>query len=423
MKQRTTIIYDFSAGDLPDLKAKMLNWLRPFSIFAYLDNNGYSNAPNRFELVRACDPVAHFRSPDVPLGDWAFGHLGYDFKNKTDPALHTRHPRQPGPEDCFFFIPETVCFIPFGKNELHIESISRSPGTVLDEILSREGNIPFLETERPNWRFPVSREDYLQQVRKVIKDIEEGDYYELNFCTEVISDFKVKDPFGIFNRLNHDNPAPFAAFYRNGPNFLVGASPERFLYKTNSRIFAQPIKGTCKRSPHPEEDKMLRDQLQANIKERAENVMIADLMRNDLARCCLTGTVQVPELFGVYTFPTLHHLISTISGTLDAQLSFHDIIKFTFPMGSMTGAPKKIVMERIDRYEAGRRGFYSGTLGYIMPEGDFDLNVVIRSLFYNEDAGRLTYHTGGAITYDSIPEQEWQEMKLKSKAMESVFEL
>lgn len=422
MKQRAVIIHDFSSGDLPDLKAKMLNWLRPFSIFAYLDNNDYSNAPNRFELLLACDPVAFYASPDLPCGDWVFGHLSYDFKNKTDLTLHTRHPRQPGFGDCFFFIPETVCFIPFGKNELHIESVSRDPGAVLNAILDQEGRLPFMETASPDWRFTVSREAYLQKVRSVIKDIEEGDYYELNFCTEVISGFKAKDIFGVFNRLNQYNPAPFAAFYRNGADFLVGASPERFLYKANHHIFAQPIKGTCKRSPYAEEDKMLRDHLQTDIKERAENVMITDLVRNDLARCCRTGTVQVRELFGAYTFPTLHHLISTISGTLEKDKTFYDIVKYTFPMGSMTGAPKKIVMERIDRYEVSRRGLYSGTIGYIAPGGDFDFNVVIRSLFYNEDAGRMTYHTGGAITYDSIPEREWEEMKLKAKAMESIFE-
>lgn len=422
MKQRKTLIYNFPIGYLPVLKEKMLNWLRPFSIFSYLDNNKYSHKPNRFELLLACDPVERYSLRDLPCDDWIFGHLSYDFKNKIDPALHSRHPDQQGFEDCFFFIPETVCSIPFGKNTLQIECIFRSPEVVLSEILNQASEVPFEETRKPEWRLPVSEAGYLQQVSTVKNDIEEGDYYELNLCTEVISSFKVKDVFGIFSRFNKCNPAPFAALYRNGSSFLVCASPERFLCKTGSEIIAQPIKGTCRRSSIPEEDEMLRNNLQKDIKERAENVMITDLMRNDLARCCLTGSVAVPELFGIYTFPTLHHLISTISGTLEAQKGFKDIMRFTFPMGSMTGAPKKIVMERIDQYEHSRRGLYSGALGYIMPDGDFDFNVVIRSLFYNEDSARLTYNTGGAITYDSIPEQEWKEIKLKAKAMEAVFE-
>jgi para-aminobenzoate synthetase component 1 len=149
--------------------------------------------------------------------------------------------------------------------------------------------------------------------------------------------------------------------------------------------------------------------------------MIVDLVRNDLARCCELGSVTVDELFGIYSFPQVHQMISTVSGRLRDDMSFADALKYSFPMGSMTGAPKVKVMELIETYEAARRELFSGTLGYITPGGDFDFNVVIRSLFYNENSKRLSYQTGGAITYDSTAEQEWEEMRLKAWALERIF--
>jgi len=142
-------------------------------------------------------------------------------------------------------------------------------------------------------------------------------------------------------------------------------------------------------------------------------------MRSDLAKCCIPGSIQATELFGLYAFPQVHQMISTIEGRLRPDAGVADVLRSTFPMGSMTGAPKIKVMELIEKYEGSRRGIYSGTVGYINPDGDFDFNVVIRSLMYNQNTRYLAYQTGGAITYDSIPEQEWEEVHLKAKAMEA----
>ncbi len=199
------------------------------------------------------------------------------------------------------------------------------------------------------------------------------------------------------------------------------ASPERYLHKDGRTILSQPIKGTARRDKDGAIDKQIKEVLRNDIKERAENVMIVDLVRNDLARCCETGSVQVDELFGVYTFPQVHQLISSVSGTMRAGKPFTDVIRYSFPMGSMTGAPKYKVMQLIEQYEQSRRGLFSGTVGYITPTGDFDFNVIIRSLFYNEAEKRLSYQTGGAITYDSNPGKEWDEMRLKAWALERIF--
>jgi para-aminobenzoate synthetase component 1 len=199
-------------------------------------------------------------------------------------------------------------------------------------------------------------------------------------------------------------------------------SPERYLSKKGNRLIAQPIKGTSRRDTDLATDLQRKEQLRNNIKERAENVMIVDLLRNDLARCCETGSVHVDELFGIYSFPQVHQMISTISGTLQQAKHFTDAIRYSFPMGSMTGAPKYKVMQLIEHYERSRRELFSGTVGYITPDGDFDFNVIIRSLFYNAATKYLSYQTGGAITYDSDPEQEWEEMRLKAWAMERIFE-
>jgi len=203
---------------------------------------------------------------------------------------------------------------------------------------------------------------------------------------------------------------------------MACASPERYLNKTGSQLVSQPIKGTAKRILNDEvADEKLKEDLHNSVKERAENMMIVDLVRNDLARCCKTGSVKVAELFGIYSFPQVHQMISTVSGVLRDDIPFTSAFKYTFPMGSMTGAPKYKVMQVIDEYEKSRRELFSGTVGYISPNGDFDFNVVIRSLFYNVASRYLSYQTGGAITWDSVAEQEWEELKLKAWALEKIF--
>jgi para-aminobenzoate synthetase component 1 len=202
---------------------------------------------------------------------------------------------------------------------------------------------------------------------------------------------------------------------------MMCASPERYLHKHGNTILSQPIKGTARRGTDTGSDNEIKTALQSSIKDRAENVMIVDLVRNDIARSCKTGSVKVEELFGIYTFPQVHQMISTITGQLKEEEPFTNAIRYSFPMGSMTGAPKVKVMELVEKYEHSRRELFSGTVGYISPEGNFDFNVIIRSLFYNAATRYLSYQTGGAITYDSTPEQEWEEMRLKAWALEKIF--
>lgn len=199
------------------------------------------------------------------------------------------------------------------------------------------------------------------------------------------------------------------------------ASPERYLFKDGVKVLSQPIKGTARRDADVTIDSQIKQELRNSIKDQAENVMIVDLVRNDLARSCETGSVHVDELFGIYSFPQVHQMISTVSGELKPGVPFTNAIHYSFPMGSMTGAPKIKVMELIELYEQQRRELFSGTVGYINPEGDFDFNVVIRSLFYNAATQYLSYQTGGAITYDSDPMKEWEEMRLKAWALERIF--
>jgi para-aminobenzoate synthetase component 1 len=214
---------------------------------------------------------------------------------------------------------------------------------------------------------------------------------------------------------------PFAAYIRLRDWHLISASPERFLRRQGDLLVSQPIKGTAPRGATPAEDKTLAWQLRHSLKEQAENVMIVDLTRNDLNRCCETDSVRVPHLFEIQTFPTLHQMVSTITGRLRPGLGWQEILAMTFPPGSMTGAPKVRVMELIDAFEPGARGVYAGSVGYVTPAGDFDTNVIIRTLVYDRAAGHLCYQVGGAITYDSDPAQEYAETQVKAAVMRALF--
>jgi para-aminobenzoate synthetase component 1 len=423
MSERNVISYSFQKEELQTIKNKMLNWLRPFSIFSYLDNNGYNHGPNRFEMVAGAGSAGSFNTVDAFENDWLFGHVAYDYKNHIEPSLSSRHEEKNGFTDSFYFKPQIVVFIPFGLYELHVSVLNAEASTVLNQILEmsseiiRENGV----ANKVHWQYHFEQENYIRCVELIRSHIEEGDCYEMNFCTETFAEGQQIDPCYTFHKLNTLNPSPFAALYRNEDAWLMCASPERFLYKDKNAVLSQPIKGTARRSEDLVQDELLKKELYQNPKERAENVMIVDLVRNDLARSCKVGSVSVPELFGVYSFPQVHQLISTVAGELSPGITNQMILEHAFPMGSMTGAPKMMVMQLIEEYEQSKRGLYSGAVGYITPQGDFDFNVVIRSLLYNARTKYLSYQTGGAITYDSDPQLEWEEVRLKARAMEQVF--
>ncbi|MCC6514768.1 MAG: anthranilate synthase component I family protein, partial [Chitinophagales bacterium] len=262
-----------------------------------------------------------------------------------------------------------------------------------------------------------SRKDYVETVNKIKQHIQRGDIYEMNFCQEFYAENCKINPIQVFHHLNAISKAPFTSFFKNKENYLMCASPERFLKKQNNTLISQPIKGTRKRLKNEKEDNQIREQLFFDNKERSENVMIVDLVRNDFSKIAIQNTVEVEELFGIYTFEQVHQMISTISCRIDSSMSFATILEAVFPMGSMTGAPKLSAMQLIEKYEKTKRGLFSGAVGYITPKGNFDFNVVIRSILYNANLKYISVQAGSAITIDCDAEKEYEECLLKAKAM------
>ena len=255
----------------------------------------------------------------------------------------------------------------------------------------------------------------------MLEHIHKGDMYEANFCMEFFAENAIINPLEKFQKLNKISKAPFSVFFKNNKQFLLSASPERYLKKAGDKIISQPIKGTSKRFSDMNQDEESKQNLENDAKERAENIMITDLVRNDLSHTAQKGSVKVMELCKIYSFLQVHQMISTVTSKLDPQYSPIDVLKTTFPMGSMTGAPKISVMKIIENLEETKRGLYSGAVGYFTPEGDFDFNVVIRSILYNQENKYVSFSVGSAITAQSVPEKEYEECLLKAKAMSEVL--
>jgi para-aminobenzoate synthetase component I len=408
----------------------MLNWANQFNICCLLDNQQYQLPHHSFECLLAADMKEmvswHGDFSFELLGamidtgkDWWFGHLSYDLKNELEP-LTSEHEDNIGFPDLFFFRPRVI--VQLGFNEITIGTFGDGHKEIYREILSMP--VPGIKPDSApiTVQSRLSRDEYIDTINRLKQHILRGDCYEINFCQEFFAENVSLDPVAVYNSLSKMSPNPFAAFYKLDNKYLLCASPERYLKKTGRKIFSQPIKGTWQRnSDDAGQDKKNSELLYNSDKERSENVMIVDLVRNDLSRVCEEGTVKVDELFGIYSFPQVHQMISTISGQLKPGLDFIDAIKATFPMGSMTGAPKKRVMELIEQYEKTRRGIFSGAVGYITPEEDFDFNVVIRSIIYNADTKYLSFPAGSGITWYSDPEKEYEECLLKAAAIKKVL--
>lgn len=264
----------------------------------------------------------------------------------------------------------------------------------------------------------MSKQEYIDKVAFIKNQIVEGDYYELNLCQKYNSKVGLFSPEIVYWHLNKQSPSPFSAFVKIKNEYIICMSPERFLFKQGCKLVSQPIKGTNMKKEDDNENQKLA--LKNSEKDRAENVMIVDLVRNDLSRISEPGTVKVDELFGIYSHQYVNHMVSTISSKIKQGIGFAEIMKSLFPMGSMTGAPKLEVMKNIEQHENNARGYYSGCIGYIENIGDFDFNVVIRSLIYNELSKDLSYQVGGAITFDSDAELEYLECQLKGKAFRNL---
>ena len=414
--------------DFYHFKYQLLYFAKRFSNFCFLDNHDY-DFDKSYECLAGfgisksitareesgLQELDVFREENK---DWIFGHVAYDLKNNFE-ALSSENPDGIGFPDFQFFVPDIV--ITLSKYKVEIGLLPGIDGaSIFKEIISIVPDEKYATKVSLKKRF--SKGEYLETVKKLQQHILRGDCYEICFCQEVYAKNVQIDPLKIFMKLSELSPNPFSSFYRSGEKYLMCASPERFLKKTNNTIISQPVKGTSRRDNMGVEDENEKMLLQQSEKERAENTMIVDLVRNDLSKICAEGSVSVKEFLKIYSFPQVHQMISTISGSLRENISFSEILSATFPMGSMTGAPKKRAMELIEQYEKTKRGLFSGTVGYINPSGDFDFNVVIRSVLYNKEKKYISIQVGSAITWKSIPEKEYEECMIKAKAMIKALE-
>lgn len=408
----------------------MLYWASQYSVCCFLDNNGYQHSGHSWECMAAVNAV-HTFTPETDdilpalktfmqgKTDWLFGHFCYHstIPGYRQSAGHLTDHVQFAP--AFLFQPETV--IELVNDKAVISTLLTDPQAIYLSILHQQ--IPeAAATININVLPRLSRTAYLNTLSHILHHIQRGDCYEINFCQEFYAQDVQIAPYHLFNKLNALSPAPYAAFYKLQHQYALCASPERYLKKEGNTLISQPIKGTAKRvTDNPAKDAEARETLLHSPKERSENVMVVDLVRNDLSQVCRPGSVKVDELFGIYSFPQVHQMISTISGELLPGKDLADILAATFPMGSMTGAPKPRVLELTNQYERSQRNLYSGSIGYINPAGDFDFNVVIRSMLYNEANRYLSYHAGGGITFYSNAEKEYEECLLKAGAMNKVL--
>lgn len=423
-----------NTGELQHIKQKALHWANQFDVCVLLDNNESLNAYglNHIEFAMAVgvknscigkpennfEALQKFRTEHA--NQYSFGYFTYDLKNETE-ALRSNHFDGLQFPSLFFFVPEHLLLI--DKNhEVIFESTQYNS---FSEWLNDADVNAATETiiQKTSLQARVNKADYLANVEKIKQHIIEGDVYELNYCLEFFDDKAVIDPTTVYTQLLQKSPVPFACYVKYQQQYLLCASPERFINKHGNTLYSQPIKGTIKRDlSNAANDLQLKNNLLYSEKERAENLMIVDLVRNDLARVSETGSVQVNEIFGIYSFRQVHQMISTVSSKIRNDVPVTDAIKHAFPMGSMTGAPKVMAMELIEQYEQTKRGLYSGAVGYFTPDGNFDFNVVIRSIQYNAGKQYLNIMVGGAITYDSIAEQEYEECLLKAQATMQVLQ-
>jgi para-aminobenzoate synthetase component 1 len=418
----------FSVEDIILFKEKMLNWANRFNIFSFLDNHGYSFEEPAFECMLAAgckrsfaftdeDSFAELQQFYTTNPSWLFGHLGYNAGKKA-------YTGEKKPEidfgDGFFFEPEVL--IKISGNQILITADDQADAARVFKEISSFTITHDSGQNHLNILPVINKQQYIAAIENLQRHIKRGDCYEINFCQQFVAENAVIDPVKIYQKLSSLSPAPFGAFYKLRDQYCLCASPERFLKKEGQTLISQPIKGTSRRDHlNKQHDQENKAGLLRSAKEKSENVMIVDLVRNDLSIIAEKGSVFVKELFGLYSFPQVHQMISTIQATLAPEKGFADALNACFPMGSMTGAPKKRVMELIEEYEAGSRGLFSGSIGYITPQADFDFNVVIRSIFYDSAKQYVSFSAGSGITFYCEAESEYDECISKAEAMMKVL--
>ena len=412
-------------------KKQLLDWSQQFREVVFMDSNDYPQEFSSFDAILAVDAFTliqtdyHNAFEDLQqyqqtTKDWLFGYLSYDLKNDSEDLQSNNIDGLDFP-DLFFFQPKKLFLLKGNQVVIHYLNLCDDEvDEDWDTILARVPNAT-IDTSVVTVQPRISKESYVKKVSTLLDHLHRGDLYEANFCMEFYAENTTINPLDKFDKLNAISQTPFAVYFKNNQQFLLSATPERYLRKEGEQLISQPIKGTAKRFQDKTEDEKSKLNLATDPKERAENIMITDLVRNDLSRTAQKGTVQVQELCGIYSFQQVHQMISTITSKLDNKFSNVDVLRMTFPMGSMTGAPKISAMKIIEELEVTKRGLYSGAIGYFSPNGNFDFNVVIRSILYNQDKKYLSFSVGSAITSLSNPENEYEECLLKAKAMHEVL--
>ncbi|WP_299710329.1 aminodeoxychorismate synthase component I [uncultured Tenacibaculum sp.] len=417
-----------------DFKKRLLKWGSIHETAVFLDSNQYEQNYSSFDCVLAVEEFTSIKTDyfnafeklkeyQSYTKDYLFGYLSYDVKNDVEQLSSNNYDGLKF-SDVYFFQPQKIIQIKDNTAEfLYLRAFDDEIEEDFEAILEENLNAESVEKQEEaiKIKLRIHKEEYFDKLNTVLEHIQRGDIYEANFCQEFYAENVTLNPYEIYTNLNAISEPPFATFFKHEELYLLSASPERYLRKEVSKIISQPIKGTAKRLVNSIDDGKIAFDLARDEKERSENIMIVDLVRNDLSRLAKKGSVKVEELCKVYSFKQVHQLISTVVSELDEGVHPVDIIRETFPMGSMTGAPKISAMKIIEKVEETKRGLYSGAFGYFTPEGDFDFNVVIRSILYNSEEKYVSYSVGGAITHKSIPEKEYEECLLKAKAMKYVL--
>ena len=427
---RSTVTY--SIADINSFKQKLIQWASQFDYYSVLKGNIDQNSGLYLEkeFLVGADSLSVLETHKNSFEqlenfydqqkDWLFGALSYDLKNELE-KLESNNLDSIFFPKLIFFQPKWVFEINGNDVSFHYPNfVERSQMRIVFKQIMKSSYIND-SIKKIKLKQRTSKNEYIDNFKKIKDHINKGDIYEINYCQEFYCEDVNVNMLQVFKELDKISDAPFSAFFKAKKIELACASPERFLKKSNKKLISQPIKGTKKRGKDSQQDELFKNNLLNCTKERSENVMIVDLVRNDLSKTATEASVIVEELFGVYTFKQVHQMISTITSTLKSDKKWSQALKDCFPMGSMTGAPKIKAMELIEKYENAQRGLYSGSVGYITPDLDFDFNVVIRSVLYNSQNKYLSFSVGGAITAQSIADKEYEECLLKANAIFNVL--
>lgn len=425
---------ELGIADVPKIKNQLIQWANQFEHVVWLDSNAYPDSDKTYEAILAVDADSVFKSDSSDAlnelkkyrktnKDWLFGYLSFDAGAPSSPhKIANEKEDNLQFQKLHFFHPKKIFFLKKDSIEIHYKSDNEKELKVdwnaINNIEVKEGlqNDPNLQIQSR-----LSKQTYLDKIKTIQEYIEQGKVTEVNFCQDFFTYARLENPLAVYKQLNDISKTPFASYVRMEEKYVMCASPERYLSNTNGMLKSQPIKGTAKRKENILEDRKMRLALEEDEKEITENVIITEMVVDEMYAIAEEGSVRITELCKAYSFKQVHQLISTVVCHLKPELDAIDAIQATYPMGSMTGIPKDTTLEVIEELEDFNRGLYSGSIGYFAPNDDFDFNVVIRSILYNAKNEYVSFAAGGAITALSNPENEYEEIMLKVKAMEQVL--